>query len=291
MRGDIFHQHFLFAAEAAADARLDDADALDGQSQHGGEHTSHVEGYLRGGADHQPVILVPIRDRDVRLDVCLLHFRHAVFGFKDLIGFGESFFHVADVDADFRGEIFLGMRIRKVDIFRLIVNPDRFEFHGFARVQNGGQDFVFDFDQRQGFLRDFGRLRRDERDAVTHEADFVVERERVQRPGDRVGLARGGVDDARDVLPCQNCRDTLESARPAGINPLDAGVRVRRVEHLGVEQSALFDIRREGRFALHQFDRVQFDLGFADGIPCGGLWRQYNFWQHLCIGISCADIR
>ena len=76
VRGHIFHQDFLLAAEAAADARLDHADALDGQAQHGRHHPAHVERNLRGGADNEAVVLVPVGDNNVRLDVRLLHLGH-----------------------------------------------------------------------------------------------------------------------------------------------------------------------------------------------------------------------
>ena len=109
MRGNVFHQNFLLAAEAAADARLDHADSLDGQSQHGRQHSADVERHLRGGANHQSVIFIPIGDTHMRLDVRLLNFWHFVFGFEDFIGFGETFFHIANVNADFCGEILFGI--------------------------------------------------------------------------------------------------------------------------------------------------------------------------------------
>jgi hypothetical protein len=39
----------------------------------------------------------------MRLDVSLLNFGDFVFSFKNFIGFGETFFNVADVNADFGG--------------------------------------------------------------------------------------------------------------------------------------------------------------------------------------------
>ena len=97
----IFDQHFLFAAKTAADARFDHPDALDRQARAPGPGcAAHVERHLRAGADHQAVIFVPIGDDDMRLDVRLLHFGDVVFASKDLVGFGETFLHIADIDTD-----------------------------------------------------------------------------------------------------------------------------------------------------------------------------------------------
>ncbi len=93
----------------------------------------------------------------MRLDVRLLDFGHFIFRFEDLIGFGKSFFHIADVDADLSGQILLGIGIRKVDKLRLIVNARSALAPSTAREsKNGRQDFVFDIDQRQRLFRDLG---------------------------------------------------------------------------------------------------------------------------------------
>ena len=47
MRGDIFDQNFLLAAESAADARLDYANAFRRQLQNGREHAARVKRHLR----------------------------------------------------------------------------------------------------------------------------------------------------------------------------------------------------------------------------------------------------
>ncbi len=105
MRGNIFHQYFLLAAETTADARLDDADPLYRQTQHGSHHAAHMEWNLRGSADHESIILIPIGDTDMRLDMRLLNFWHFVERLEDHIGIAEAFFHIANVNADVRREI------------------------------------------------------------------------------------------------------------------------------------------------------------------------------------------
>ena len=66
VRGYVLDQHFLLAAEAAADARFDHTDALGRQAQHRREDPPHVERHLSRSANHQTIIFVPIGHDDVR---------------------------------------------------------------------------------------------------------------------------------------------------------------------------------------------------------------------------------
>ena len=81
-----------------------------------------MERHLRRCADYQTVIFVPIGDADVRLDVRLLYFWYFIFCLKNFICFSETFFNVANVNADFCGKILFRVGICKVDILWLIVN-------------------------------------------------------------------------------------------------------------------------------------------------------------------------
>ena len=93
-----------------------------------------MERHLRGGADHQTVIFVPIGDTDMWFDMRLLHFRYFVFCFEDFICFSKAFFHVADVNADMGGEILFRIRVGEIDEFRLIVNANRIRFITIVRT-------------------------------------------------------------------------------------------------------------------------------------------------------------
>src|SRR5262245_7113927 len=76
MSWNIFHQHFLLAAEAAADTRLDDTNSFDWQIQYRREHSPYMERDLCGGTNDQTIVFIPISHADMGLDVCLLNFRH-----------------------------------------------------------------------------------------------------------------------------------------------------------------------------------------------------------------------
>ncbi len=107
------------------------------------------------------------------------------------------------------------------------MDPDRIGFHGVARIQDGGQQLVFHFDQRQGFFCDLGSFRGDECHPVAHKPHLVIQRECVQRSGDGIRLPGSGVDDPWDILPGQHRRDALQGARLAGIDLFDPGMRMR----------------------------------------------------------------
>ncbi len=184
-----------------------------------------------------------------------------------MVGFLESLFHIADIDADVCGEILFGLRIRKVDVFRLIVDSNRVRLHRFARVEDGIQNFIFHVDQAQCLLGNFKSLRRNERDAVADESHFVIERKRIERTGDGIGLPGRGIHHAWNILPGQHSRNPFEFFGFARVDPFDAGVRVRRVQDFCVQHAAHIHIRGKGGLALHELDRVHFFLGLADGLP------------------------
>ncbi len=205
----------------------------------------------------------------MRLDVGLLHLRHFTLGFENLICFGKTFFYIADVDPNLGGQVLGRVRPGEIDIFRFIVNPNCAVFHRLAHIQNGGEHFVFDLDQTQGFfgnLRGFGGHKGH---AIAHEADLEIQREGVQRPGERVALSGGRINHAGNILPGQNGGDTWQGAGFGRIDVLNQRMRVRRAQHLGVEQSARFDIRRKSRFTLDELDRVQLLFRFPHGLING----------------------
>jgi len=214
VRADVLDQHFLFVAKAAADARLDDPDTFDGQAEHRREDAPRMERHLRARPDDQPVILVPVGDADHRLDGRLLHLRDLVLALEDVVRRGQRGIHVAQLDADGRGQVARGVAVCKWHILRLVVDNRRAGRHRLARVQDRGQFLVLDLDQAERALRDFLALRRDRSHAVSDAAQLAVQAEEVQRAGDRVGLARGGVHHARDVRMGQHRMDAGQCACP-----------------------------------------------------------------------------
>ena len=134
-----------------------------------------MERDLGAGADDQAVIFIPIGDGNVRFDMGLLHLGNSVFGFEDLICFGEAFFQVTDINAYRSSQVFLRVGIGKVDKFRFIVDARGDGFHGISRVEKRSKNFIIHFDETESL---FGNLRRfggNEGNPVAYETDFVVQ--------------------------------------------------------------------------------------------------------------------
>ncbi len=131
----------------------------------------------------------------------------------------------------------------------------------------------------QGLLGDLGRFGGNEGNPVAHETDFVVQRKSIQRARDRVGLPGGGINHARNILPGQYGGHSGQGTCPAGIDPCNAGMGVRRVQHFGVQQPAQFDIRGKGGFPLGELDGIHFRFGFANDLIRSGFRGEHDLWR------------
>jgi hypothetical protein len=260
VRTDVFDHHLLFVAEAAADARLDHPDALDRQPEHRGQDAPGVERHLRARADHQPIVLVPAGDTDVRLDGSLLHPRHLVFPLEDVVGRLQGRVHVPQFDAQAARQVALRVAVGKRHVVRLVVDHRRAGGHALAGVEDGGQLLVFDLDQLQRALGDLLGLGGHRGHAIANVAHLAVQADEVQRAGDRVRLAGGRMHHARDVLVGEHRVHPRQGARFADVNPLDPAVGNGAVQQLADQHPAHLHVGSEGGLALRQLHRVQFRL-------------------------------
>ena len=154
VRTEIFDQHLLLAAEAAADARLDHADALDRQPDQRGDHAAHVEGHLGAGADHHALVFVPVGDDDVRLDGCLLHLMYMIGALENMIRRGQPLLHIAVTGVDGDGDV--AFDVGHAHRVRLVVDDRRAGLHGGDGVEDRGQHIILDFDQVERSPGDVG---------------------------------------------------------------------------------------------------------------------------------------
>ena len=138
VRADVLDHHLLLVAEPAADARFDDADALDRQPQHRRQDAAGVERHLRAGADHQAVILIPVGDADERLDRRLLHPRHLVLALEDVVGRLQRGVHIAQLDVDMRGQVAQRVAFGERHVVRLVVDHRRARLHALAESRMAG---------------------------------------------------------------------------------------------------------------------------------------------------------
>ena len=245
MADDVLDQHLLLAAEAAADARLDDADPLDRQAEERRDHAPHVERHLgrrcggraarrrrasrsvTWGSSAQCATRwtwkvcsktcsaranAPSMSRTVLPSTCCAMFRAA---------------------SRMPGESLSSWMTGAPGSTRL------------GRVEDGRQHLVGDLDQPAGLLGQLGRLGRDGGDAVADVAHLVVEADLIPRVRVRPALARRGVLHARRVQVVDDGVDARQRARGGVVDRDDPRVRVRAAQHLRVQQPARLDVGRE----------------------------------------------
>ena len=219
--GDDFERNdFTLSAEASAHQRLDDANLRHRHFEDQRKFVLQVVRNLRRRPNRQASAVAGVRidfersQRRVRLHGRVGDFVGDEASFGYLVGFGEAFVGIAE---DVVVVLFEVVRLVVVDEVGL-------GLHRFFGIEVGGQEFVFDIDQFERFfgggLVDGG----DAGDVVADVADFV-EGERVLVVADgknAVGIGRVFAGDDGD--------DAFEFLGAAGVNALDAGVRVRRMQ-------------------------------------------------------------
>ena len=264
---EVFDEHLLLAAEAAADAGFHHPDAAHGQAEQGRNHPPHVEGNLRAGADDQPVVLVPVGEDDVGFDAGLLHLMHPVFALVDEVGLGQRGLDVVVLHVEFDGDV--AGRVVNLHRVGLVVDDGRAVGHCLFRAEDCGQNLVLDANQFQRLLDQFRRLRGDNRHPVAHVAHFVVQADLIV--GGRLGiaLAAAGVDDPRHVQVGEDRVDAGQLLRRAFVDAEDAGVGVGAGKQAAVEYPRHLHVVGKDGPPLHQLHSVHLRLRFVDHLRLG----------------------
>ena len=146
MGGDVFNQHFLFVAKAAANARLNHSDALDRQTHHRSDLAANVKRHLGAGPNYQPVIRVPVGQGNMRFDVSLLHLGNNVFLLKDSICFSKTLIRVADINSNTGSQVAGWVRFVKIYVIWFVMNSGSIRMHGKTGVNDCWQLFVSHLD-------------------------------------------------------------------------------------------------------------------------------------------------
>ena len=119
-RADVLDHHLLFAAEAAADPGLDHADPADGQTQRPGQLAAQVKRHLGATNDHQPLVLIEIRDGRMQLHLGVLHPLRIIAVLQHQLRLGEAGLHVAHLHIHAGADV--ALRVFDVDDVRLVMN-------------------------------------------------------------------------------------------------------------------------------------------------------------------------
>ena len=210
----------LLRAEAAADARLDDAHAALGNIKRCRHNAADVEGNLRRSDDLEPAVIVHLRERAKCLHHALLIGARRIDAVDDDVAFCKLRLDIpvrlhavgdeisAVVRAAVRHEcapVRLGMQNGLV-------------VHRLLRVKHGGQDLIGHADEPHGRQSLPLRLRRDDRNRIADTAQMPVENQPVVGAELRIGLPRQRKAPVRHILPGQHAGDTRQRPGAADVD-------------------------------------------------------------------------
>ena len=192
-----------------------------------------MNGDCERGADVQPLVLVDPGDRAVRLQVRVLAAVRRVGPLVDDVRLGEASLDVADTAVDVDQDV--ALRVADEGVLAPVVDHRRAGPHRLLGVEDGRQDLVLDRDLAAPFLGGGLGLGHHGGHPLPDEADDVVEHVGVVGIDAEVLVDGGGVELARHVLPGEDRMHARHLERGALVDRDDAGVGVRRAEHLQVQ--------------------------------------------------------
>ena len=135
---EVFRDHLLLAAEAAADALGEDVEIAGPEAHQVAELLLGRERSLGAGADVPAPVLALPGDRTVRLEMDVLHARRRVGHLVDGVGFLEALGDVADLAMQ------VAVDIAAVGDDVLVVQQRGTGLHGKDRIEDGREEFILD---------------------------------------------------------------------------------------------------------------------------------------------------
>ncbi|OQC55408.1 MAG: hypothetical protein BWX54_01957 [Verrucomicrobia bacterium ADurb.Bin018] len=277
-RHDILQQDFLLGAEAATDARLDDADFLDGNIQRLRHDAPAVEGHLRGGGNDDAPGGIHLRQGDIGLDGAMLRVRSFKHFIKGEVGFFQAFFDIAKVAANASHEVFLGLVGNRNGHmgFGFVVDDGGAFGHGFIEGEDGLELFIhhFDFGQRGlGLLLGF---RGHGGHAVPDKAHLGVKHEGVVGRRFRETLAGSGMRDARHVAMPQHRLHAGHFFGGGNIHGDDPRMGVWAPEHFDDQGIARHEVGHIRRLAQRQLLGIHLGDGVVDLLEIFRFFQAHN---------------
>ena len=133
-----------------------------------------VERHLCAGPNYQPIILIPVGDNHMGLDMCLLNFRHFIRCLDNFIGFRKPFFNITDINVNLCRQIAIRIRVSEGHIFCLIVNPGSALLQSIAHIEDDWKFLILHINQLQRLFSDLLGFCRDQCDPIADKAHFTV---------------------------------------------------------------------------------------------------------------------
>ena len=196
---------------------------------------------LRAGPHVQPAVLHP-GDRTVRLEVGVLDAGREVRALVDHVGLGETGCDVADLAVQFEQDVahlVVGERVV------VAVQLGRAVGHRLLGIEDRGQHLVLHHDPAAALFGGADRVGDHGHHPLAREPHDVVEDVGVVGIHQVVGVDRGAVALPRDVLPRVDAVHAGNRERGGLVDRDDAGVGVRRMQHLEVQHALHLGVHGE----------------------------------------------
>ena len=240
---NILDEHFLLAAEAAADAFAKQPNLVRGEIENLGQRTPRQERHLRAGTDVQDPGRIDPCETAMGLQRSVLN---ALGRKRSLVGdrgLGKGAGDIAVFSMRFRHDV--ALRIGYPLLRRLVaVNHGRALFDRLRRIDHRGQNVVFDLEAAAAFLGGGFGLCDHSGDLLPDEADDIVQHAGIVRVHPVFLVPRGRKEAVRRIFESQCRMDAGNAQRRCLVDRDDSGVRMRRAQNLDVQQA--FDNRIEG---------------------------------------------
>ena len=228
-RAQILADHFLLAAEAAADALGEHMDIAVVQSEQIAKLLLGDERRLRAGPHMQAPVVAAPGEGAVRLQMHVLRAGGRVRHLVDGVGFLEALLDTAELAVNIDIDVV-------AEGHALVVQDRRAGLHGGFRVEHRWQELILHLEQAARFLRDALGLGHHGGDPLTDEADDIVEHVSVVGVDQVILMGRGRVEFARHVLPGEDRHHAGDGKGLVALDRLDARMGMGRAQHFQMQR-------------------------------------------------------
>ena len=267
-RHHVLGQHFLLAAEPAADPGGHDAHAAGRQAEEPADRVPGEERCLGTGPEHQLLVLQPA-DRGVRLQGRVLDAVNAEAEADHRRRAGQARRDVADMAVGLRGKV--TPRVGDPGGGCLVPVHERgTRRHGLVRIENGGPRPVLDGDPGRAQLRRGGRFGHHGGYPLAGEAHHPVEQQSVERIVGDLLVPGAGIGHCGRIPVAEHRQHARDGQRRGGVHRHDFRVRMRGADQHHVCQTGNSQVQR---VRLVAGDHVAAGWGGQAGPGRGGRGR------------------
>ena len=227
------------AAEAPAQLRRVDLEVAERNADDLRDQVADHEMALAGAPQLGLTVRVAARERRMRLDIALMHRRCAIFLLDDLVGLGETFLDITDLEPDDLGDV-RRLGRRRIHFAGYHVLEQQRRVFGCSRldIDDMRQHFVIDLDQRAGLRRHRRTDRGDRGNRMALVKRFFA-RHDVAGDVPKIGLNPRRPDIGefmiRQVGRCHHRLHAGQRLGLGGVDRVDAGMGVRAAQDLSIQ--------------------------------------------------------